>query len=1032
MKKSLFIVDLSVEKRVTITMLVLIVMVFGFLSLSRLGLDLLPDISFPMCMVTAQYTGSAPEEIEQMITEPLEGQIASVNGIKRISSQSAEGISMITVEFEWGTNLDFGVQDIKDRIDFIRDFLPAEMTEPMIFKFNVNQMPVMFLGVSGMADTYTLRRFLDDNVKERFQRLDGVAQAAVMGGRQREIHVAIDPGKLSALGQSVDNIIMALRSQNINTPAGYVVSDQTDILLRGVGQFESVDDIRNAIVGATAGGTPVRVYEIAAVRETFRDQRSVSRMDGGESVFIIFYKRSGANTLQVSRRIRAELDAVKGSHPELKFTEIFDQGRPIEKVSRSTAVNAIIGGVLAIVFMLAFLMNIRPTIIIALAIPLSIVTTFIILYMGGFTLNMMTLGGLALGVGMLVDNAVVVIENIYRRLELGESRVEAARNGTTEVGMAITASTLTTIIVFLPILFSRGLASILTRGLSLTIMFSLLASLFVALTIVPMMASVIFKDREHSSAVRWFDPLRDRYAAILGWTLDNPWKTLLAVAAALLLSVLLAWKFMGTEFMPEFDNNMLILNVEMPMGTPLSESEKMSKQLQEMVSALPEVTATGEIIGRDETDRGGGGSDMGVVTGPQTIQIFVRLLDAGDRKRSLKAIQEDIRARLPQLRDTRIRFMSMGGFGTSEKPVKINVYGKNLTTIQQLCDNIVSAIGDVPGLKDIESSFSKGRPEFHFVVDRQKAMMYGLAPYTIQNALKTANLGTVTTQLRTGDEEINVRVILDSAYRADIDFIKQLPLRTPSGATIPLSQVVSIKRMEGPTVINRSDQYRVGIVDANLGQRPLGLVVGDVKARLARLSGALPSGYWIDFKGQYEQMQEAFGQLALALLISILLVYMVMASQFESLVHPFVIMFTIPLAIIGVLYILVLSGTSFSVAAFVGVIILAGIVVNNGIVFIDFVNQQRREGMAMREAVLFGGRSRLRPILITAGTTVMGMVPMALSRAEGSELSVPMALTIIGGLFTSTVLTLFVIPVIYQFIDRAGLAVKRRVKRIIH
>jgi len=1028
MRKTLGLVNFSVDKRVTITMLILIVMVFGYISFSRLGLDMFPDITFPMVSVVTQYPGVAPEEVEQFVTEPLEGVIAGVNGVKKMTSNSAEGVSAINVEFEWGTNLDYGAQDIKDNIDFVRDFLPTDVKEPVVFKFNLSQIPIIFMGVQGMKNTYELREFLLDNVVERLQRLDGVAQAAVFGGEEKEIHVLLDPARLRLKNVSPDEVLRILPAQNMNMPAGYHVSKQTDYLLRSLGEFKSIDDIRNAMVGATADGTPVRVQDVAEVRETFREKRNSTQMDRAESVFLIINKRSGANTLQVSKRINKELGALKNIYPQISFTSIFDQGKPVERVSKSASLNALIGGVLAILFMWVFLMSIRPTLIIAVAIPLSIVTTFIALKLAGYTLNLMTLGGLALGVGMLVDNSVVVIENIYRRLESGESRNDAAKNGASQVAMAITASTFTTIVVFLPIVFSEGITGQLTRGMSLTIMFSLFASLLVSLTMVPMLASVFFVKKENAGKKDWFTPVREAYVKSLSWVLDNPWKTVFALALVFALTIGAA-RFVGTEFMPEADNSMFVLYVDLPVGTPLPESKRVASRISDLFKEFPEIISIGEFVGRDESDRGG---DQASIAGPHSIQYFVKLCDVADRKRSTLQIQDVIRDRMPKLRDARIRFMGMNMMGGSGKPVKVNVYGKDLATLSEICDKVATVMRSVNGLKDVESSFSKGRPEYHITIDRQKALMYGLAPAQIQSVLEIANLGKVATRLRTGDDEVEIRVILDTQHRSRIDQLLDTPLKTPLGATIPLSQVVTASLKEGPTIISRDNKFRAGTVDANLSDIPLGVAVKEVKTKLAPLQKSLPSGYTIEFKGQFEDMQESFGQLFLGLMLAIVLVYMVMASQFESLVHPFIIMFTMPLAVIGVVWIMLLTGSTFSVVVFVGCIILAGIVVNNGIVLIDFVNQLRSEGKPLRDALLEAARSRIRPILITAGTTVVGTLPMAISRAEGSEMQAPLALTIIGGLTTSTILTLYLVPLVYGALDKVRTSVKRKVKEVIH
>jgi HAE1 family hydrophobic/amphiphilic exporter-1 len=1020
-------VEFSVSKRVTITMLILIVMVFGFLSFTRLPLDMFPEMSYPVITVMTSYTGVAPEEVERLVTVPLEGAIAGVNNVKKVSSSSSEGYSTISVEFEWGTNLDAAGQDIKDYISRLKDYMPDGVSEPMVLKFNTSQIPIMFSGVSGIEDPYKLKKFLEDNVQQRVQRLDGVAQVQVYGGVEREIQIAVDPTRLKGKGISVDGVANALRAQNMNTPAGYMVNGGTDYLLRAMGEFGSIDDIRNSIIGAADDGTPVRLYEVADVKDTYKEKRSLMRMNGKPSVFLVISKQSGANTLKVSQKINKEIDDIKKANPQLVFNTVLDQGEPVKRVTGSTIREGIIGAALAIILLFVFLGNIRPTLIISVAIPLSIISTFIALYVGGFTLNLMTLGGFALGIGRLVDDAVVVIENIYRHLMKGEPPVVAARRGASEVSMAIAASTFTTIIVFLPLLFSTGLAGQLTRGLCLTIMFALLASLFVAFTIVPMLASVFFRKPKKDNAA-WFEVVKEYYGSWLSRVLDHPWITASIVGIILVASLFVGVKFLGKEFMPASDNGMMVLMVDMPQGTPLDETTALTGQLEKLLVSYPEVQFVGEMVGSDNESASHGEG----VTGPNGAQIIVKLVEPAKRKRTQQQIEDDFRARQPRLKGAKITLSAMSGFSMgSAKPLTVHIYGNNLSTLSDISQNVLNVMKSIPGVKEAESSFSKSRPEYHFVINRQKALVYGLTPYQVQTALQSANLGTVATQYRTGDEEIDVRVILDKRYRDKLDYLQQLPLRTPTGMTIPLSQVVTIVPAEGPVVIKRDSKFRVGIVDANITGRPLGAIVADVKTRLAPLEKSLPAGYSISYKGDYENMQESFQQLALALILAVLLIYMVMASQFESLVHPFTIMFTIPLAGIGVVWILLLLGKTLSMVSFLGVIILTGIVVSNGIVMVDYINQCRHRGMAIRDAVIEGCKTRLRPVIITASATVVAMVPMGFfGGTEGSTTS-PMALSVIGGLLSATFFTLFIIPLVYIAFDRFGAWVKRGFKKVI-
>ncbi|MFH1762519.1 MAG: efflux RND transporter permease subunit, partial [bacterium] len=646
------------------------------------------------------------------------------------------------------------------------------------------------------------------------------------------------------------------------------------------------------------------------------------------------------------------------------------------------------------------------------------------------TLNIMTLGGIALGVGMLVDNAVVVIENIYRHLEAGMSRNDAAKKGASEVGMAITASTMTTVAVFLPILFATGLAGQLAKGLAVTIIFALLSSLLIAITIVPMLASVIFKRSRQNGDAAWLEGIKNWYVSALSSSLNHPWRVVLGILLILTVTLIIGGTKVGREFMPKSDSPMLMMTMEMPIGTPLEESRALANQVRDMLMSDEAVMTVGTMVGRNEQDQN---TEAANVSGPHFTQFFVRLKDSKERKITSMELTDEIRNRMPKSDSIKFNFTHMGmqmGMG-SQKPVNIKVFGKDFGVIKIICERIVKGIESIEGLKDIEISLSRGRPEFHFKINRDKAIRFGLTAFQVENAIQAATLGQVATRFRSSGEEIDVRVRLAKESRSSIDKLKQIPIRLPSGGIIPLEQICDFKEDLGPIVIKRDNQYRLATVDANTSERDLNSIVKDIKDRIHGMSKTLPSGYFIEFGGEFEDMMDAFKTLLLALAIAVLLVFMVMAAQFESLVHPLVIMFCMPLAIIGAVWAFLITGTTLSVVTFIGVIILAGIVVNNGIVLIDYVNQLRQDGVPVREAVIQGGKTRLRPILITAGTTILGMVPMAFSKSEGAELSSPMALTVIGGLVSATFLTLFFIPVVYIWADRISVRIRGLFKRSV-
>lgn len=1017
--------EFSVNRKVTTAMLTMILVVLGSIAFFKLGLDFFPDIEFPTVSIITTYSGASSEDIENTITRPLEQIINSVNRVKKVNSITYEGASVIMVEFEWGTNLDFAAQDIRDQIGLYRNYLPDEASDPLVVKFNLGQMPVIFGGITANMPTYELQQLIEDEVAPRLERIDGVASAQVFSMEQREILVDVDKNALESLNLSLDQILMAIRMENLNLPAGYIEERYSEFLVRTLGEFETLEDIRNIVIGSTQTGQPVYLKDVAEVKDTLKETRFLSRVQGRNGVFYFINKRSGANAVTTARAVNRELERIKKTlPPDVKFYPFMDQSEMITTVIRRTGNNALVGGVLAVFFILVFLRNWRPTITIALAIPLSVITTFIAFYLAGYTINLLTLGGLALGIGMLVDNSIVVIENIFRHMEEGESKEEASKRGASEVGMAITASTLTTIAVFFPMIFARGITGRLTRGLALAIAFSLLASLFVALTVVPMVSSLVFKANNRKGGRGGkekfrFERARNFYRRILRRALRRRWWVLGGIFALLLFSFVLV-PFLGTEFMPAMDRNMLILSVKTPVGTSLEETNRVVNMVEEVLKAQPEVEVVSAQVGsqaeENPADMAGGFSTTGTHEG----LIWVGLLDKSERNLSDVEVLEIIRKKLPRLKNVEFESLDMSQMMMTgaQAPVEIKIFGKDISELRHIADRVVERIGDVEGLRDVTHTLAQGKPEYQIRVDRGKASRFGLTVGQVAASVQTASLGKVATRFREGNEEVDIRVRFNRESRDTLEDIMNIPLMTPSKTTIRVNQVAEITRGEGPIRITRDNQAREVSVTANIAGRDLGSVIQDIKKRIAPVEKGLPPGYFIEYGGQYEQMQDAFIIMAGAFALATLLVYMIMASQFESFSHPFVIMFTIPLAVIGVILALLVTGRPISLPVLIGFIMLGGIAVNNGIVMVDYINQLRRRGREAKEAVLEACSVRLRPVLITAFTTILGMMPMALSVSEGAEMRAPMAITVIGGLVATTLLTLFVVPIIYSLVNR--------------
>jgi HAE1 family hydrophobic/amphiphilic exporter-1 len=1026
--------EFSVNKRVTTIMLVMIVVVVGLIALSKLGLDFFPDIDFPTVSVITNYKGASSEDIEKTITKPLEQVISSVNRIKKVTSQTSEGTSVITAEFEWGTNLDFAAQDLRDQIGLYRTYLPEEASNPIVVKFNLAQMPVIFWGITAKMPAFELKKLIEDEVAPRLKRIDGVAAAQVFAMDTREILVDIDKSALVSRNLSLDMVLLALRMENLNLPAGNLVERHSDYLVRTLGEFKSLDEIRKTVIGASQKGEPIYLQDVADVKDTMKETRYTARIQRQKGVFLMITKRSGANTAITGEAVKKELARIQKTLPsDIEFFTAMDQSTMIQRVTKRTVDNAWQGGILAILLIFLFLLNWRPTLIIALSIPLSIITTFIAFYLAGYTLNLLTLGGLALGVGMLVDNAIVVIENTFRHIEEGKERKEAAIVGASEVGMAITASTLTTIVVFLPMVFASGITAKLTRGLALAIAFSLISSLFVALTIVPLLSSLLFKSKaenhEPKKKTLWqeFTGAKNFYRRWLDKALHHRSLVLGGIIALFILSIAII-PFLGTEFMPSQDRDMILLKVKMPIGTSVEETDRVVSMVENLMSQEPEVSIiTGQAGSQAEENAADMASGMSN-SGPHEGLLWIGLVHKTERKLSDLQILEKMRQKLPRLENVKFEALDIQAalMSGAQNPVDIKIYGKDLNELRRIADAMVLRIKDVQGLRDLTHTLARGKPEYQIKVDREKTSRLGLTITQVGNTVQTATLGKVATRYREGSDEVDLRVRFKHEYRDNLDEIKNIPLLTPRNNTIYLDQIAKIERGEGPIQITRENQLRRVSVTANIAGRDLGSVIKDIKKRLKGMETGLPAGYFLEYGGAYEQMQDAFKVLAAALALSVLLIYMVMASQFENFLHPFVIMFTIPLGLIGVVLGLLISGRPVNLPVLIGFILLGGIAVNNGIVMIDYINQLIRRGIEKKEAILRGATTRLRPVLLTALTTVLGMLPMAFSTSEGAEMRAPLAITVLGGLTATTFMTLFIIPIIYSFVNRISFKVKTK------
>jgi hydrophobic/amphiphilic exporter-1 (mainly G- bacteria), HAE1 family len=1007
--------DFSIRHPITIVMIVLLALLLGGVSLTRLAIDLLPEMNFPVAAVITSYEGAGPQEIENMITRPIEETMGTVNNVRSITSSSSSGSSVVIVEFNWGADMDFATLEMREKIDMVRRFLPTDATSPLVFKFDPSVMPVMQLGVGGTQDIAAVKKYAEDVLKGRLERLDGVASVSISGGLDRAILINLQPDTLVAYGISPAQIAQALMAQNLNLPGGTIEDGRTDLLIRTVGEFRSIEDIANIPV-ASAQGFIVRLGDIAEVQDDYKDPAQINLLNGEPSVALSVQKQTDANPVQVARRVQQELRVLEGENPDVTFVTIMDQSIFVERSIGVLGRSAINGAVLAVVVLFLFLRSFRSTLIIGIAIPISVITTFILVHFAGLTLNMLSLGGLALGVGMLVDNAIVVLESIFRFRKDGYGAHEAARRGSQGVGKAITASTLTTVVVFLPVVYVEGFASIVFKEMALTVIFALLMSLIVSLTLIPMLASRLMARplREQQNDGGPIERLTERYRKTLAWALRRR-KIVLAAGILILLVGVALVPFLGTEFLPTVDQSRLTVDIRLPVGSRLVETRQTTAEVTRIVETIPELETIFTTMG------GGGVGTLLSSAQPHRARLDVKIVNRAERDRRTADVVEELRERFKQVPGARISVaeadMFMGG-GFGSDPIVVKIKGENLDILRDLAEQAVTRIESVPGTREVRSSFSAGRPELQIVIDKDKAITYGLTVYQAAAAVRANVSGQVATRYRLAGDEIDVLVQLDPSMMETVDDLRWMPLVTPLGNTIPLNDIASFRYEQGPVSIAREDQSRV--VDVRLGVfgRDLGSVNADVAAQMDEIT--MPRGYTIEYGGQNQEMWEAFGDLFFAFGLAIILVYMVMASQFESLVYPLTIMFSVPFALVGVVGSLVITGRTINIPSVIGIIMLAGIVVNNAIVLVDYINQLRDQGEERTGAILTAGTTRLRPILMTTLTTVLGLFPMSLGFGDGSELLAPLATVVIGGLLFSTLLTLIFIPVLYSLLDDAG------------
>ena len=1014
---------LAIHRPVTMFMLSGVVILLGWISFMRLPVDLMPDVSFPSITVRVSYSGVGPLEMEELVTRPLEQALSAVAGLERLESTSSEGSSRVTLNFAWGTDLNEAADDVRNRLDRIRGRMPEEADPPVMFKFDASASPIMSVGVEGDFDNVRLREIGEQVLSPRLERVPGVAAVTVEGGLRRQIHVLLSKEKITALNLPVDRITQLLRSENQNLPLGEIDEGDRTYLLRSQGQFENLSEIRDLVV-MTRGGVPVYLKDIAEVSDATEDFRSFTRINGKPGVRLRITKQSGQNTVQIADSVRAESERINREVAGVTLTVLDDSSVFIKRSIHAVQEHAVIGGVLVMLIIFAFLRDLRATFIIFTSIPVSVIGTFALLYFNGYTLNTMTFGGLALGIGMIVDASIVVIENTFRHMEHGKDRLQASIDGSEEVWSAILASTLTHIAVFVPLLFLTGVSSILFKQLAVVVMFSLSMSLFVAVTIVPVLCSRLLllpKPAAERSGIaarlygwseRVLNGMDSGYSRIIHKALVHR-PTVLGLGTAAVVAAVLILPTIGFELMPQADEGEVSVTAELSVGTRVERAQDVAMRLESMLPPL--VPEAQEII----TNAGGGFFGGSAAR----TNVTLRLTPKDERERSSEEIARDLSRQLASaIPGVIITTRASGGnfqmnriLGSGDSRMSLEIRGDDLEIGKNLALAAKNLMDETPEVRNARVSRDEGRPELAIEVDRPKAALLGLSVTDVAESISTSVGGRQAAFFRESGNEYPIIVRLREEDRQRVEDVNDVLISSPSGQVLQAKNLMQLRNQSGPTEIQRKNQERVIRVTAE-PQVALSDSISAVQARLSQLQ--VPDTFQVGFGSEAEEQARAFQQLQMMLILAVILVYAVMASQYESLRDPFIIMFSVPLSAIGVVLALKLTNTTFSLQAYIGVIMLAGIVVSNAILLVDYTNiLRRRDKMPLREAVETAGRTRLRPILMTTLATILGLVPMSLGIGEGAELQAPLARVVIGGLTASTLITLVFVPTVYTIFE---------------
>jgi len=1024
------IADISIKQPVFITMVIILIVVLGIISYTRLGVDLLPDINLPIVAVTTVNPGVGPEEIESQITKPIEDAISAINGIKKVSSTSAEGVSVVIAEFVLEKDVQASSTEVREKIATIRSTLPREILEPVIDKFDPSAAPILSYTITGKGNKIPLlelRTLIDDKIKTLVQQVDGVGGVTIIGGLEREIHVDVDPNKLNALNLSIAQVSQAIRAENLNLPAGLVTRKDFDFLVRTKAEFIKVEEMKNIII-ANPGGSPVYLGDVASVSDEFKTRRAISRVNRRECISLVIRRQSGTNTVKVADSVKELMKKVQREFADLDIAIAINESVFIEESRDDVLKSLIEGAILAGFVVFLSFGDLRNTIITIAGLPVCIIGTFAVIYYYGFTVNVITLMALSLSVGLLIDDAIVVRENIFRHMEkLGKEPKVAAYDGTAEVSLAVMATTFTMVAVFLPVAFATGIAGKFIKQFGISVTAAVLISLFEAFTFAPMLSAYFFKKVEKKPASSFgqkfqqrangfYEDLGRNYRPMLRWALTHR-KTMFAVTTAIFLLSAYLFTLLGTGGNPRGDRPEFNLVIQCQSGSSLESSDRVVTAIENILLGQKEVRSIYSIIGTND-----GASDEATIN--------VRLNIPGSQS---KAYQDKMRPLLANIPGVTITFQDSfavsGAAATTmqQLPIQVNFKssGNNLESLTRAAENAKIAFADIPSFVDVNWNYRTPKPEIQIIIDRDRASRLGVNTYQIASVMRTFIDGDIASRFRAGDRQIDIRVRSSQDVRTDLDRLAKVYIPTLRGGAITLDQVAHFGVVNGPSQIKRSERTRQIIVGGNLLK---GTAMSDIRLKVEEKlkTIGLPKDVNYTFGGQIEQQGEQFQSLFISLMLAVVFVYMILASQFGSFIQPFALMLALPLSIIGAVLALLVGNKLFDMVAFIGLIMLMGLVTKNSILLIDFTNVLRRRGINRLEAIIEAGSIRLRPILMTTLAMILGMIPVAFSIGSSTEFRASIGYVIIGGLISSTLLTLLVVPVVYTVLDDIALKFKKK------